>query len=69
MRQIDRDRANAHKLRAEGLSIAQIAERLQRSRSAVGSWIHDEGEWYELRNCRLCGVAFRANCGNHLVLQ
>lgn len=65
MRQLDRDRANSHKLRSEGLSISQIAERLNRSRGAVSAWVHNEGEWYEERNCQLCGVPFRANSGRH----
>ena len=65
MKQRERDRANVHRLRADGLSIRQIVAKLQVPRSTVAAWVRDEGEWYELRNCQLCGAPFRVNSGNH----
>ncbi|WP_028058908.1 helix-turn-helix domain-containing protein [Candidatus Solirubrobacter pratensis] len=65
MRQRDRNRANAHRLRVDGHSIRQIAKQLQVPRSTIAAWIRDEGEWHEYRNCQLCGSAFRVNGGNH----
>jgi Homeodomain-like domain len=60
---LERARGNAHKLRAEGLSLSQVAERLGVSRSAVAVWLRGVGEWYELRECRLCGERFIARSG------
>ena len=57
----ERDRANAHKLRADGLSLRQIAEQLDVPISTIGSWLLGEGGWFEIRNCKLCGVPFHAN--------
>jgi uncharacterized protein YjcR len=54
----ERDRANAHALRANGLSIREVAERLGVPASTVGDWLRGRGEWYTVRECRLCGERF-----------
>jgi Homeodomain-like domain-containing protein len=58
-----RARANAMALRADGLSIRQVAGRLGLSCSTVGQWLRGRGRWYEIRRCRLCGEAFIAVTG------
>jgi hypothetical protein len=54
----ERAKANAHKLRANGLSIRQIAARLGVPKGTVGDWLRGRGEWYEVRECELCGERF-----------
>jgi hypothetical protein len=54
----ERAKANAHALRANGLSIGQIADRLGVPESTVGGWLRGLGEWYEVRECELCGERF-----------
>jgi transcriptional regulator with XRE-family HTH domain len=58
-----RARANALALRADGLSITQIADRLGLARSTVGGWVRGRGEWFEIRACKLCGERFIRNSG------
>jgi hypothetical protein len=65
MRDYERAKANALKLRREGLSISQIAQRLDLPRWTVGGWVRGYGEWYEIRQCRLCGERFIARSGSH----
>lgn len=62
----ERPKANAFALRANGLSIRQVAERLGVSQSTVSDWLRGPGEWYEVRECRLCGERFIAAHGAHL---
>ena len=59
----ERAKANALGLRADGLSISEIAERLGVPRGTVGGWLRGRGEWYEIRECRLCGERFIAASG------
>jgi Homeodomain-like domain len=59
----ERANANAHKLRADGLSIRQIADRLGVPKGTVGGWLRGRGEWYEVRECELCGERFIAASG------
>jgi Homeodomain-like domain len=54
----ERARANALGLRASGLSIRQIADRLGVPKGTVGDWVRGRGEWYEVRGCELCGERF-----------
>jgi transcriptional regulator with XRE-family HTH domain len=54
----ERAKANALALRANGLSIQQIADRLGVPHSTVGQWLRGRGEWYEIRDCELCGEPF-----------
>jgi Homeodomain-like domain len=54
----ERAKANAYALRANGLSIGQIADRLSVPESTVGGWLRGCGEWYEVRVCELCGERF-----------
>jgi Homeodomain-like domain len=54
----ERAKANAHALRANGLSIRQIADRLGVPKGTVGGWLRGRGEWYEVRECELCGERF-----------
>ena len=56
----ERAKANAHALRANGLSIREIAARLDVPRGTVGMWLRGWGERYEIRNCDLCGERFIA---------
>jgi transcriptional regulator with XRE-family HTH domain len=65
MRPVERAKANALALRANGLSISQVAERLGVPRGTVGQWLRGRGEWYEVRECRLCGERFIAGSGIH----
>ena len=58
MTERERARANAHKLRAEGLSIAEVADRLQVPRSTVGEWLRGVGERCVIGECALCGERF-----------
>jgi IS30 family transposase len=62
-RERERARANALGLRANGLSINQIAERLGIAHGTVADWLRGRGEWYEVRECRLCGERFIAASG------
>jgi Homeodomain-like domain len=54
----ERAKANALGLRANGLSIRQIADRLGVPRGTVAGWLRGRGEWYEVRTCELCGERF-----------
>jgi Homeodomain-like domain len=54
----ERAKANALALRAGGLSIQQVADRLGVPHSTVGQWLRGRGEWYEVRECELCGERF-----------
>jgi hypothetical protein len=54
----ERAKANALGLRANGLSIRQIADRLGIPRGTVAGWLRGRGEWYEVRTCELCGERF-----------
>jgi hypothetical protein len=59
----ERAKANAPGLRANGVSIRQIADRLDLPTGTVGGWLRGRGEWYELRTCELCGERFIAATG------
>jgi hypothetical protein len=59
----ERAKANALGLRASGFSIGQIAERIGVPESTVGGWLRGRGEWYEVRECVLCGERFVAASG------
>ena len=59
----ERAKANALGLRANGLSIRQIADRLGVPKGTVGGWLRGRGEWYEIRTCELCGERFIAAVG------
>jgi transcriptional regulator with XRE-family HTH domain len=59
----ERAQANARKLRASGLSIRQVAERLGIPRGTVAAWLRGRGEWYEIRECQLCGERYIAASG------
>ena len=59
----ERAKANALALRANGLTIAQVAERLGVPKASVGGWLRGRGEWYEVRECALCGKPFIAASG------
>jgi hypothetical protein len=65
MRPSERAKANAVALRANGLSISKVAEQLGVPRGTVGEWLRGRGEWYEIRECRLCGERFIAASGIH----
>jgi hypothetical protein len=47
-------------LRAKGLTITQIAARLDAPRSTIGGWLSGYGEWSDVRACGLCGEHFIA---------
>jgi transcriptional regulator with XRE-family HTH domain len=53
--------ANAYKLRAEGLSITEVAERLEVARATVGKWLRGVGERCLRRECELGGEPFLTN--------
>jgi hypothetical protein len=59
----ERARANALALRANGLSVRQVAERIGVPRGTVAVWLRGRGEWYEVRDCQLCGDRFIAASG------
>jgi transcriptional regulator with XRE-family HTH domain len=59
----ERAKANALGLRANGLSIRQIAERLGVAHGTVADWLRGRGEWFEVRECQLCGDRFVAASG------
>jgi hypothetical protein len=59
----ERAQANARKLRANGLSIRQVAQELGVPRGTVADWLRGRGEWYEVRECELCGERFIAGSG------
>jgi len=68
----ERAHANAYKLRAEGLSIREIAARLDVPRGTVGQWLRGVGERVLIGECELCGDRFvseradrRFCCGAH----
>jgi hypothetical protein len=50
----------ALKLRAEGLTVTEIAARLDAPRSTLGGWLCGIGEWSDARACELCGEHFIA---------
>jgi hypothetical protein len=54
----ERAKANALGLRANGLSYRQIADRLGVPKGTVAHWLRGRGEWYEIRECELCGERF-----------
>ena len=54
----ERAKTNALGLRANGLSIRQVADRLNVPRGTVAAWLRGRGEWYEIRECELCGDRF-----------
>src|SRR5919197_547733 len=54
----ERARANAYRLRSEGLSIAEVADRLDVPRGTVGGWLRGWGERCLIRECALCGERF-----------
>jgi hypothetical protein len=56
----ERAKANAFALRANGLSIREVAERLGVPKGTVGGWLRGRGEWYAIRECELCGERFIA---------
>jgi hypothetical protein len=45
-------------LRAKGLTVTQIAARLDAPRSTIGDWLCGFGEWSDVRDCELCGERF-----------
>jgi hypothetical protein len=59
----ERAKANAFALRANGLSIREVAERVGVPAATVGDWLRGRGEWYTVRECRLCGERFIAANG------
>jgi hypothetical protein len=48
----------ARLLRAKGLTVTQIAARLDAPRSTIGGWLSGYGEWSDVRDCELCGERF-----------
>ncbi len=54
----ERVRAEAFRLRREGLSLAEIGERIGVSWSTVQSWLGGYGERCLVRECKLCGERF-----------
>jgi hypothetical protein len=54
----ERARANAYRLRAEGLSIVEVAERLDVPRGTVGGWLRGWGQRCLIRECALGGERF-----------
>jgi uncharacterized protein YjcR len=63
MTERERAKANARALRANGLAIRAIAERLGVPVSTVAGWVRGRGEWCEVRECELCGERFIAASG------
>jgi Homeodomain-like domain len=59
----ERAKANALALRAIGLSVRQVAERVGVPTGTVAEWLRGRGEWYEVRECALCGDRFIAASG------
>jgi Homeodomain-like domain len=54
----ERARANAYRLRSQGLSIVEVADRLGVPRGTVGAWLRGCGERCLIRACALCGERF-----------
>ena len=54
----ERARAEAFRLRREGLSMAEIGERIGVSGSTVQGWLSGYGERCLVRECKLCGARF-----------
>ena len=54
----ERKRAEAYRLRREGLSLAEIADRIGVSGSTVRNWLRGYGERCLVRECKLCGERF-----------
>src|SRR5262245_11390531 len=54
----ERARAEAFRLRREGLSMAEIGERIDVSSSTVQGWLGGYGERCLVRKCKLCGERF-----------
>jgi len=63
LRHNERAYGQALRLRANGLSIRAIAERIGISRGTVAGWLHGHGEWSEVRTCELCGERFIVRSG------
>jgi AcrR family transcriptional regulator len=59
----ERAKGKALALRANGLSIRQVAERVGVPKGTVAAWLRGRGEWHELRECALCGERFIAASG------
>src|SRR5262245_23769330 len=45
-------------LRAKGLTVTQIAARLDAPRSTIGDWLAGYGAWTDVRECELCSERF-----------
>jgi transcriptional regulator with XRE-family HTH domain len=54
----ERKRAEAFRLRREGLSLAEIGERIGVAASTVQNWLRGYGERCLVRECKLCGERF-----------
>ena len=59
----ERAKGNALALRANGLSVRQVAERVGVPQGTVAAWLRGRGAWYEIRECQLCGETFIAASG------
>jgi transcriptional regulator with XRE-family HTH domain len=54
----ERARAEAFRLRREGLSMAEIGARIGVAESTVQNWLRGYGERELVRECKLCGERF-----------
>ena len=64
-RRSDSERAQALMLRAQGLSIRAVAEKLGVPSRTVGSWLRGCGDCHAVRSCELCGQPFLAVSARH----